>query len=303
MAGMCRAGSAHSVWTTQGFLKLMGACAFLVYTAQVASFSEGVLSKMGPSFPALPRSKLLRCRFLGTPQRRRLGWMCILFPSQVPTAQVTRGLVSALSQVGCCILITSWVRTTQFTGVLWKHQLRCVMCLLWGADPKLRPSWQMSTVQDSRKAWLATGSLLTVWWRMLVSGAETSPYLLALAVTHVPLCLLLGEGPIGSWLVLLWYLFNLLFSFRREWAAFLGAWCPPPAFRNCFVEVAQCSDDLLMKLSGRIWSPSPIPLPPWDCPPGSCLCIHSAGLGLLVGTSNPCIFRVIIDIHVPIAIF
>ena len=73
MAGMCRAGSAHSVWTTQGFLKLMGACAFLVYTAQVASFSEGVLSKMGPSFSALPRSKLLRCRFLGTPQRRRLG--------------------------------------------------------------------------------------------------------------------------------------------------------------------------------------------------------------------------------------
>ena len=27
-------------------------------------------------------------------------------------------------------------------------------------------------------------------------------------------------------------------SFQREWAAFLGAWCPPPAFRSCFVEVA-----------------------------------------------------------------
>ena len=24
-------------------------------------------------------------------------------------------------------------------------------------------------------------------------------------------------------------------SFRRQWAAFLGAWCPPPAFRSCFV--------------------------------------------------------------------
>ena len=22
-------------------------------------------------------------------------------------------------------------------------------------------------------------------------------------------------------------------SFRRKWAAFLGAWCPPPAFRSC----------------------------------------------------------------------
>ena len=33
------------------------------------------------------------------------------------------------------------------------------------------------------------------------------------------------------------------------------------------------------------------------------LFIHSASLGLLVGTFNPCIFRVIINIYVPIAIF
>ena len=26
-------------------------------------------------------------------------------------------------------------------------------------------------------------------------------------------------------------------SFRREWAAFLGAWCPLPVFRSCFVEL------------------------------------------------------------------
>ena len=37
-------------------------------------------------------------------------------------------------------------------------------------------------------------------------------------------------------------------SFQREWAAFLGAWCPLPAFRSCFVEVAQHSDNLLMNL-------------------------------------------------------
>ena len=37
-----------------------------------------------------------------------------------------------------------------------------VPCLLWGADLRLRPSWQMSTVQDPRKTWLALGSLLTV---------------------------------------------------------------------------------------------------------------------------------------------
>jgi len=40
-------------------------------------------------------------------------------------------------------------------------------------------------------------------------------------------------------------------SFWREWAAFPGAWCPPPAFRNCFVEAAQHSNDLLKNLWGR----------------------------------------------------
>ena len=55
-------------------------------------------------------------------------------------------------------------------------------------------------------------------------------------------------------------------SFRREWAAFLGAWCPPPAFRSCFVEVAQHSNDLSMNLWERRWSPCPIPPPYWDRP-------------------------------------
>ena len=50
-------------------------------------------------------------------------------------------------------------------------------------------------------------------------------------------------------------------SFWRQWAAFPGAWCPLPAFRGCFVEFAQRSNDLLMNLFGRKWSPCPVPLP------------------------------------------
>ena len=71
------------------------------------------------------------------------------------------------------------------------------MFLLWGADLGLRPSWQMSAVSDPRKMWLAAGSLLTVWWRMPVPGAEIASCLPALAVTHLPLCLWRGEvgGP------------------------------------------------------------------------------------------------------------
>ena len=50
-------------------------------------------------------------------------------------------------------------------------------------------------------------------------------------------------------------------SFRRQWAAFLGACCPLPAFRGCFVEFTQHSNVLLMNLWGRKWSPHPISLP------------------------------------------
>ena len=50
-------------------------------------------------------------------------------------------------------------------------------------------------------------------------------------------------------------------SFWIQSAAFLGAWCPLPVFRSCFVVFAQHSNDLSMNLSGRKWSPCPIPPP------------------------------------------
>ena len=55
-------------------------------------------------------------------------------------------------------------------------------------------------------------------------------------------------------------------SFWRQWAAFLGAWCPLPVFRSCFVKFAQHSNVLSMNLWGRTWSPHPIP-PPLGLPP------------------------------------
>ena len=76
-------------------------CAFWVYTAQVPGCSAGELSKVGPGLCALPRSKPLRCRFSGTPQRHRLGWACVSCPFQVGAAQVTRCLANTLSQVVC----------------------------------------------------------------------------------------------------------------------------------------------------------------------------------------------------------
>ena len=79
--------------------------------------------------------------------------------------------------------------------------------------------------------------------------------------TSPPLQLPLWDG--SPSLTLLSLFLSFIFcptSFWREWAACLGAWCPLPAFRNCFVEFAQRSNDLLMNLRGTKWSPHPIPL-------------------------------------------
>ena len=54
-------------------------------------------SEACPGLHAPPRSKPLRFRHSGSPQRRRLAWACILCPSQVRAAQVMRCLVSTVA--------------------------------------------------------------------------------------------------------------------------------------------------------------------------------------------------------------
>ena len=91
------------------------------------------LSEAGPGLYALPRSKLLGFRFSGTPQRCRLGWACVLRPSQARAAQVMRCLASAVA-------VTSPLPSLPlgFLGV----QLEYLV------------GW-MSTVQNPMKSWLA----------------------------------------------------------------------------------------------------------------------------------------------------
>ena len=54
-------------------------------------------SKAGPGLPAPPKSKPLRFRHSGSPQKGRLGWACVLRPSQVLAAQVMRCLASVVA--------------------------------------------------------------------------------------------------------------------------------------------------------------------------------------------------------------
>ena len=74
------------------------------------------LSEAGPGLYALPRSKPLRFRYSGTPQRYRLSWACVLCPSQVQAAQVTRCLASTVALSWRLNLTASPVPAAWFSG-------------------------------------------------------------------------------------------------------------------------------------------------------------------------------------------
>ena len=132
ITGMC--GECSQCFSRTGFAPAHGVCAFPVYTAQAPGCSAWELSKVGPGLHALPRSKPLRFRFSGTPQRRRLGWACVLCPSQVQAAQVTRCLESTVTPGRGYVLLPLPSQLLSFLGVQWVHLLRCAVCLFWGAD-------------------------------------------------------------------------------------------------------------------------------------------------------------------------
>ena len=68
-------------------------------------------------------------------------------------------------------------------------------------------------------------------------------------------------------------------SFRRQWAAFLGAWCPLPAFRSCFVEFAQhsmffrwiCGEKVVFLFYSSATLGPPLRLELWILPPQQAL--------------------------------
>ena len=85
-------------------------------------------SEASPGLHAPPRSKPLRLGYSGSPQRRRLGWACILCPSQVQVAQV-------FGEHGHCDLSPLPSMLLSFLGVQLAHLLR-----------------QMITVQNPKKS-------------------------------------------------------------------------------------------------------------------------------------------------------
>ena len=167
---------------------------FPVYTSQAPGCSGGEMSKTGSGLHALPRSKPLRFRFSGTPQRHRLGWTCVLCPSQIWAAQATRCLSSILSPGRAVRLITSPVPAAPFPGCAAGalSQVCCVSLLRsWFLAVTLladvnRPGSQEDLVSN----WEPACSLV----EYAISGAEFVSCLPALAIASLPPCLQRGMG-------------------------------------------------------------------------------------------------------------
>ena len=116
------------------------------------------LSEAGPGLQALSRSKPLRFRVSGPPQRCRPGWACVLCPSQVLAVQVSRCLASAVAPSWGCSLSPPPSQSLGFLGVQ-RASVPCAVCLFWEADLWLRPSRWMSIVQSPKKSCLAEKSV------------------------------------------------------------------------------------------------------------------------------------------------
>ena len=77
-------------------------------------------SEAGPGLHAPPRSKPLRFRHSGSPQRCRISWACVLCPSQVQVAQV-------FGEHGQCDLLPLPSLLLSFLGVQPARLLRRMM--------------------------------------------------------------------------------------------------------------------------------------------------------------------------------
>ena len=103
---------AHSVSATLGLPSLTTCVRFPWLHCLGSRLLCRGLSEAGPGLYALPRSKPLRLRYLGSPQRHRLGWACVLCSSQVRAAQVTRclaSMVAATYRLPCPCHSVLWV--------------------------------------------------------------------------------------------------------------------------------------------------------------------------------------------------
>ena len=129
ITGVC--GECSQCLGHTGFAPSHGMCVFPVHIVQVPGCSARALSKAGPGLHALPKSKPLRFRFSGTPQRHRLGWACVLC---LPRSEQLRrpGVWQAHSPSWAVRLITSPVPAPGFPECNHESAVSGVLCVSSG---------------------------------------------------------------------------------------------------------------------------------------------------------------------------
>ena len=109
-----------------------------------------------------------------------------------------------------CGLSPPWSRPLGFWVCHESTVSGVLVCLLWEAHLRLRLSWQMSTVQDPRKTWLAVGACsqfgggCRLWGQDCPSPSGSGCRLPASLPPG-------GDGLVCSQLALLWYSLSPLF--------------------------------------------------------------------------------------------
>ena len=178
-------GSAHNVWATLGLLPLTECVLSWSTPLRLQVALQGNYLKRALDcvhFPGLSCSGS-DSRVLHKAQTR-LGLRFVPFPGPSSSGNQVLGERALPRWGGACYHLPG--PSHLVSCVRSGSAISGVPCLLWGADLWLRPSWWMSTVHDPRKTWLATGGLLTVWWRMPSLGQRLP---LSLQLWLLPACL------------------------------------------------------------------------------------------------------------------
>ena len=195
-------GNAHSVWATLS-LPLLKVCAFPV--ALPGNCLKQVLGCV--HFPGLSHS--------GSGSRvvdkgiDSVGSVFCVLPS-FEQLRRPRAWWTHTFQVEQCVLSPPCSQPLSFLGAQWERRLRCALCFLWESDLWLRPSWQMSTIQDPRKTCLATGHSLV---EDAISGAKLTSSSGCCPPASLPP---VWDGLVLCQLTLLWYSLSYLFC-EQAW--------------------------------------------------------------------------------------
>ena len=206
--GVC--GECSQYMDHTGFAPAPGGVCFP--SAQAPGRFARDLSKSGPGFYTLPRSKLLRFRFWVLHKGRdSVGHAFCALPG--PSNSGDQVLGECTVPCALCILITSPVPAAWFPGCAARAPSQ--VCPV---SPLGSLSLPMTLLGDVNCPWSQEDLVSSCKPAHSlveddVSRAEIapSPSPSSSGCTHLPLCLWQGEGPVCRWLALNWYSLNPLF--------------------------------------------------------------------------------------------